>query len=128
MVICAVIGCSSRSERHKHLHFYRFPAVTDHQGKKDYELRKKRLDGFLAAVSRQDINYKSLQKHDYRVCSRHFVTGEAAKLYETSKPNWLPTLNLGHMHEIQCEPEHKMKWRGMKEARRELEERMPTKI
>ena len=24
------------------------------------------------------------------------MTGEAAKLYETSKPNWLPTLNLGH--------------------------------
>ena len=96
MVICAVIGCSSRSERDKHLHFYRFPVLTDHQGKKDYELRKKRLDGFLATVSRQDINYKSLQKHDYRVCSRHFVTGEAAKLYETSKPNWLPTLNLGH--------------------------------
>ena len=23
------------------------------------------------------------------------MTGEAAKLYETSKPNWLPTLNLG---------------------------------
>ena len=69
MVICVVIGCSSRSERDKHLHFYRFSVVTDHQGKKDYELRKKRLDGFLAAVSRQDINYKSLQKHDYRVCS-----------------------------------------------------------
>ena len=40
---------------------------------------------------------KSIHDHDYRVCSRHFVTGEPAKLYETNKPNWLPTLNLGHM-------------------------------
>jgi len=67
--------------------------VTNHQEKNDYELRKKRLDGYLAAISREDINPKSIYEHDYRVCSRHFMTAEPAKLYETNKP----TLNLSHM-------------------------------
>ena len=64
-MICAVIGCSARSERDKHLSFYRLPTVTDHQGKEDFELRKKRLDGYLAAISREDINPKTIQQHDY---------------------------------------------------------------
>ena len=66
MVICAVIGCSARSDREKDLSFFRLPMVTNHQGKNDYELgkndyelRKKRLDGYLAAISREDINPNS---------------------------------------------------------------------
>ena len=47
-------------------------------------------------MAREDINSKSIHEHDYRVCSRHFVTGKPAMLYETNSPNWLPTLNLGH--------------------------------
>ena len=67
MVICAVIGCSARSDRDKDLSFYRLSTVTNHQGKEDYELRKKRLDGYLAAISREDINPKSIHEHDYSV-------------------------------------------------------------
>ena len=88
-VICAVIGCSVRSDRDKDLSFLRLPTVTNNQGKEDYELRKKHLDGYLAAISREDINLKSIHEHDYRACSRHFVTGKPAMLYETSSPNWL---------------------------------------
>ena len=51
MVICAVIGCSARSERDKWLTFHRFPVLTKRFGEKDFELRKKRLDGYLAAIS-----------------------------------------------------------------------------
>ena len=32
----------------------------------------------------------------YRICSRHFITGKPAFLYEVTHPNWLPTLHLGH--------------------------------
>ena len=70
--------------------------LTKRFGEKNFELRKKRLDGYLAAVSREDINPKSIKEHDYRICSRYFVLGIPAKLYETNSPNWLPTLNLGH--------------------------------
>ena len=97
MVICAVIGCSACSERDKWLTFHRFPVLTKCFGEKDFELRKKRLDGYLAAISREDIDPKSIEEHDYRICSRHFVLGKPAKFYEINSPNWLPTLHLGHM-------------------------------
>ena len=96
MVICAVISCSARSERDKWLSFHRFPVLTKRFGEKDFELRKKRLDGYLAAISREDIDPKLIKEHDYRICSRHFVLGKPAKLYKINSPNWLPTLHLGH--------------------------------
>ena len=37
-----------------------------------------------------------MENSDYRVCSEHFVDGEPAKLYEYTKSNWLPSLNLEH--------------------------------
>ena len=97
MVICAVIGCSARFERDKWLSFHRFPVLMKRFGEKDFELRKKRLDGYLAAISREDIDPKLIEEHDYRICSRHFVLGKPVELYEINSPNWLPTLHLGHM-------------------------------
>jgi len=98
MVICAVIGCSNRSGRDsaKGVSFYKLPKVTDYQGQRDRELRQKRLDGFLAAISREDIDPTTTEEHDYRVCSRHFRSGKPAPLYCTNDPDWLPTLNMGH--------------------------------
>ena len=55
MVICVVIGCSPCFVRDKWLTFHRFPVLTKRFGEKDFELRKKHLDGYLAAVSREDI-------------------------------------------------------------------------
>ena len=60
------------------------------------ELSTKRRDGYLAAVSRDDLTVDVLENLDYRVCSEHFVDGEPAKLYEYTKSNWLPSLNLGY--------------------------------
>ena len=48
--------------------------------------------GFLAAISRDDINPTTLDEHDYRVCSRHFVSGEPVDLCDVNHPDWLPTL------------------------------------
>jgi len=108
MVICAVINCSNQTSRRpseghssgskNKVSYYRFPAVTDYYGKKDFELRKKHLEGYLAAISRDDINPATLvlEDHDYRVCSRHFVSGKPADLYDTTSPDWLPTLHMGH--------------------------------
>ena len=104
MVICAVIGCMKQSKRaalkghasNSKVSFYRFPAVTDYYGEKDFELRKKHLAGYLVAVSRDDINPSSIKEHDYRVCSHHFVSGQPADLYNVSNPDWLPAKNIGH--------------------------------
>ena len=82
MVICVVVGCSKRSDRDKDVSFYRIPAVNSLHGKEDFELRKKRRDGYLAAISRENIDTSALDK--YRICSRHFVSGKPADLYDST--------------------------------------------
>ena len=94
MVLCVVIGCHKRSERDKDVSFHRLPAVHDREGKEDFELRKKRRDGYLAAISRENINVNEL--HKYRICLLHFVSKWPADLYDKMNPNWLTTMNLGH--------------------------------
>ena len=97
MVGCAVINCRNRSDRcdghtsNTNVSLFRLPAVTDRYGKEDFELRKKRLAGFLAAISRDDIDPNSLEGHDYRICSRHFLSGKLASLYEVTNLDWLPS-------------------------------------
>ena len=39
---------------------------------------KKCLAGFLAAISSDDIEPNTLESHDYRICSRHFLSGKPA--------------------------------------------------
>ena len=102
MVLCAVVGCSNRSgdkrrkKDGKKVSFFRIPAIIRHTDNRDLELSTRRRDGYLAAISRDDLTAEMMENSDYRVCSDHFVTGEPAKLYEFTSPNWLPTLNLGH--------------------------------
>ena len=94
MVICAIVGCSNRSDTRSadgsRLSFYGIPTVTDRYGKAELELRKKRRDGFLAAISREDIDMTAL--HKYKVCEMHFHSRKPAYLYNTTDPDWLPTL------------------------------------
>ena len=94
MVICAIVGCSNRSDDGSGLSFYGIPTVTDRYGKAELELCTKRRDGFLAAISREDLDMTML--HKYKVCEIHFHSCEPAYFYNTTASNWLPTLNLGH--------------------------------
>ena len=89
--ICAVIGCSANSYGEKWLTFHKLFILTKRLGEKDFELRKKCLDGYLVTISREGIDPKSTEQHDYRVCSRHFVSGKPANFYETNKPAKLVT-------------------------------------
>ena len=50
--------------------------------------------GGMAAISREDLDMTAL--HKYKVCERHFHSGKPAYLYNTTDPDWLPTLHLGH--------------------------------
>ena len=78
MVICMVISCSMQSDRDKGISFYRIPAVIRDCYECELELSIRRRDGFLAAVSREDIDIKGLEK--YRICSHHFISGKPAGL------------------------------------------------
>jgi len=94
MVICAVVGCSNRSDRDKGVSFFRIPKVIICRSQRELELTKKRRDGYLAAVSREDITDRGIA--NIRVCSRHFISGKPAALFDELNPDWLPTQNLGH--------------------------------
>ena len=112
MVICCVIECSKRSDRDKDVSFCRIPSVTDRYGEHDYELRKKRQAGYLAAISRQDMDMRSLEK--YRICSRYFVSNEPADLYDVDNPGWLPMLHLGHSKKKEDQPAVVERWERAK--------------
>ena len=90
-----LIALTARLNKIKRKFIFSIPTVTCHQGKEDYELRKKRRDGFLAAILREDLDLKAL--HKYKICSKHFISGKPPYLYDTNNPDWLPTLHLGHM-------------------------------
>ena len=63
--------------------------------KKDFELRKKKRDSYLAAISRKDIDTTALYK--YRICSRHFAfENQLHDLYDSTNPGRLSTLDLGY--------------------------------
>ena len=47
MVLCVAIGCSKHSDRDKDVSFHRIPAIIRHTDKRDFELSKKRREGFL---------------------------------------------------------------------------------
>ena len=78
MVLCVVIGCSKRSERDKDVSFYRIPAIIKHTDKRNYELSKKRREGFFAAISREDVDFINVQH--YRICSRHSNSASLRKV------------------------------------------------
>lgn len=48
----------------------------------------------MAAIPREDLDLKAL--HKYKICSKHFISKPLAYIYDTSNPDWLPTLHLVH--------------------------------
>ena len=74
--------------------FFRIPVIRKGRGEREFELSSKRRTGFVAAISRQYLSENSL--NHARICSRHFISGKPASLYDHLHPDWLPTQNLGH--------------------------------
>lgn len=94
MVICAIVGCSKRSDRDKDVSFYRIPTIRTGRGERELKLSTKCGAGFLTAISRADFTENSIDQA--WVCSRHFISGKPVSLHEQLHPDWLPTQNLGH--------------------------------
>ena len=94
MVQCAIVGCKKRSEVDHDVSYHRIPAVREDRSEREFELVKRRREGFVAAISRIDLDLSAL--HKYRVCSRHFISGAPSDLFDDLHPDWLPTIDLGH--------------------------------
>ena len=80
MVLCVVVGCSSKSGKHKGLGFFRIARIFTYQGEEQEELTTRRRNEWISPVTRGDTTNKRVLERE-RVCSKHFVFGEPA-------PDW----------------------------------------
>ena len=94
MVLCAIVGCGTRSVRDKGVSMARIPSVITSQGEEVRKLSEERRNKWISAISREDLTEAILERG--RVCGKHFISGEAAKLWDRYDPDWVPTQNLGH--------------------------------
>ncbi|KAI7801427.1 putative lateral signaling target protein 2-like protein [Triplophysa rosa] len=95
---CHVLGCTNRSDREKHLEYYRLPKVITNQGEVCKKLSEERRRLWIAKLY-QDFQGKNL--HNIRVCSSHFVSGKRSDLYKKDDPDWVPCLNMRGKQEPQ---------------------------
>ena len=72
----------------------RMPSVITIQGEEMRELSEERRNKWISAISREDLT-DSILEHG-QVCGKHFISGQATKLWERYDPDWVPTQNLGH--------------------------------
>ena len=120
MVLCVVIGCSKRSGCDNGVSFYRIPAIIKQRSKQEFELSKKRRNGFVSAISREDFSDK-ITTND-RICSTHFILGRPAYLFDVTNLDWLPTLNLGHLKRKVPEPTSELRCeRARRRRERQIE-------
>ena len=93
MVHCIVVGCGSKSGKHK-TNFSKIPKIVTNQGEEWEELTRERRNRWISAVSRGDTKAKNILESE-RVCGCHFVSGKPAAPWDKHNIDWVPTLNLG---------------------------------
>ena len=97
MVICAVINCGNRSVRDKNKRFFRFPKLLTHLGTQELDLSQRRRVAWLASLRRKELSLD--QELNIRICSDHFISGSPAPLFDSTNPDWVPSLKLGYEEE-----------------------------
>ena len=105
MVLCVVVGCSSKSGKHKGLGFFRIPKIITNQGEEQEELTTRRRNEWISAVSRGDTTNKRVLESE-RVCSKHFVFGEPAPDWDQFHVDWVPTVALGKKKYVEKDHEN----------------------
>ena len=81
------------------MRFSRVPKIVKNGGEMLEELTIRRRRAWLSTISRDDLTEDKLENE--RVCSRHFVSGQAAKPWDQFDVDWVPTLHLGHTKKLQ---------------------------
>jgi len=104
MVLCADVGCSCKSGKHKGLGFFLIPKIITNQGEGQKELTDGRRNEWISAVSRRDATNKRVLESE-RICSKHFDFGEPAPDWDQFHVDWVPTVALGKKKYV--EKDHK---------------------
>ena len=107
MVLCLVISCGNKTGKKRSnvekVRFFRVPRVIVNQGENTGELTSEGRRMWISAISREDLTDDILER--VRVCSQHFVSGEAAKDWDRFNVDWVPTLHLVHSKQHVKDPE-----------------------
>ncbi|XP_049528881.1 uncharacterized protein LOC125947691 [Dermacentor silvarum] len=106
MVCCAIVGCNARTQSKLQKAetnapdrgFFKVPKVRTNECEKTKVLSEERRRVWLARINRAGI--ADPDKH--RVCSRHFLSGKPAGLFDDCSPDWAPSLHLGHDSKAAC--------------------------
>ena len=66
--------------------------------KRSEELSRDRRSQWLSKINRKNFTACQLAEKNLtlHVCGKHFINGKPSALYETTDPNWIPTINLGY--------------------------------
>ena len=121
MVLCIVVGCGSKSGKHK-VTFSSIPKIITNQGDEWQELTRERRNRWISAVSRGDTETKNILDSE-RVCSRHFVSGKPSATWDKHNTDWVPTLNLGKKEYKESEQKGKQQKAAEDRAERAKERR-----
>lgn len=107
MVLCLIVGCGNKTGKAQrsaeNIRFFRVPRVVVDQGECTEEMTADRRRKWISAISRDDLT-DSILSND-RLCSKHFVSGQAAKDWDRYNVDWVPTLCLGHSKQQLTDPE-----------------------
>ena len=93
---CGVYGCNN-NQKNCSLGFYRLPNVRN-TSEEDRNLSMERRRLWLGRLKRNNLSECQLadKNSTLKVCGRHFINSKPSMLYETTNPDWAPTLHLGH--------------------------------
>ena len=89
---CCVAGCNSKRNSPE-ARFFRFPSVLKND-KDSISLSKRRRELWIARINRKELNESTLAEQ--RVCNKHFIRGQPAKLFQSTDPDWAPSQQLGY--------------------------------
>ena len=107
MVLCLIISCGNKTRKKRSnvekVRFFCVPRVIVNQGEYTGKLTSERRRMWISAISREDLTDDILER--VRVCSQHFVSGEAAKDWDRFNVDWVPTVHLGHSKQHVKDPE-----------------------
>ena len=99
MVLCLIVGCGNKTGKVRptaeKVSFFRVHVLLS---KTEEELTAERRN-WISAIGREGLT-DSILEND-RDCSKHFVSGEPAKDWYRFNVDWLPTLYLGHLQQVQ---------------------------
>ena len=91
-----VAGFSNSRKNVPNAGFFRLPSIVT-TDKRSEELSRNRRSQWLSKINRKNLTACKLAEKNSTlyVYGKHFINGKPSALYETTDPNWIPTINLG---------------------------------